>query len=123
MSAGTLSTGTSGQSATLTVSNSILSGTIGGTDLVNDQPAQIGSVANAAVATANFTGPNIVPNLLIAAGNFIGTTPLTSDPQLAGSGAQLSGSHSDHGHRQHEPRFRRRYVRPQRDGRPARCLA
>ena len=73
----------SGQSATLTIYNSILSGSIGGPDVVSDQPATVWSGNNAAAATLIFEGQNIIPNLLVTAGAENGPSPLTADPQLA----------------------------------------
>jgi hypothetical protein len=76
-----------GQSATLTLSNSILSNTTGGTDLVVDQPSNLSSAsgggANAAVASLAYAGANIVMSSSVTGATAQGASPLTSDPQLA----------------------------------------
>ena len=60
-----------GQAATLTIADSILSNSVGGPDLVSDQPATITpftTVSNAATAALNYLDQNIVPNVLVTAG-------------------------------------------------------
>ncbi|HZV03446.1 MAG TPA: hypothetical protein VE999_00010 [Gemmataceae bacterium] len=70
----TLGTG-SAQSATATLTDSILANTRGGVDLVNN--AVNGNNTNTATVTLN--GPNLV---MSSTGNLSGSTPLTADPQL-----------------------------------------
>jgi hypothetical protein len=72
-----------GQAAMLTIADSILSNSVGGPDLVSDQPTTLITAANAATATLNYVDTNIVPNILVTAGVVNGTMPLTSDAQLA----------------------------------------
>jgi hypothetical protein len=71
------------QGATLTIADSILSDSVGGVDLVSDQPATLVTAPNVATATLNYVDTNIVPNVLVTAGVVNGTIPLTSDPQLS----------------------------------------
>jgi hypothetical protein len=66
-----------GQAASLTISNSIVANSIGGPDLVTDQPS-------AATSTLTYQDQNIVMSSLVQGGaTSSGPAPLTSDPQLA----------------------------------------
>jgi hypothetical protein len=77
-----------GQTATLTVDNSILATTGGGTnDLVNDRPANVAAAAgggvNNATASATFTNNNLVMNYADQGGaTSSGPAPLTDNPNL-----------------------------------------
>lgn len=69
-----------GGTAALTVNNSILAASIGGNDLVNDQPATVANGSNnVATATLAFANANLVAS---RSGSSSGTTPLTSNPLL-----------------------------------------
>ena len=63
------------QSATATIVNSILSKSVGGSDLVNN----VVSGNNTNTATVTLDGPNLVQT---SSGTVGGTAPLTADPQL-----------------------------------------
>jgi hypothetical protein len=67
------------QTATATLTDSILSNSVGGVDLVNNAVigANLGANINAATMTLN--GPNLVQTI---SGNTSGTLPLTANPQL-----------------------------------------
>ncbi len=75
------------QSATLTISNCILSDSSGGSDLVNDQPVFISvdfGITNSAKATLTFTGGNLVESAVtLNRATKVGNPSLSSvDPQL-----------------------------------------
>ena len=76
-----------GQVASLTIANSILSGSTGGADLVSTQPLAVAPAAgggvNNAVVMVTFSEANIVPTTVWAGGAAPnGLAPLTADPKL-----------------------------------------
>ncbi|HUE02643.1 MAG TPA: choice-of-anchor Q domain-containing protein [Bryobacteraceae bacterium] len=77
----------SGQAATLTISSSILADSIGGVDLVSDQPSNVadasGGGANAATASVTYLGSSIVMSSSLGSSALTGPSPLPVSPQLA----------------------------------------
>jgi hypothetical protein len=68
--------------ATLTVANTTLSGTTGGSDVMNDQPDVVNDQRDG-TATITATGPNIVSVAVVNTGGMVSGTPFTvADPKL-----------------------------------------
>ena len=76
-----------GQAAALTIWNSILADSVGGSDLVSDQPSNVASAAgggaNVATASVTYAGANIVMSSSIGSSALTGPAPLTASPQLS----------------------------------------
>ncbi|MFB2894946.1 DUF4347 domain-containing protein, partial [Aerosakkonemataceae cyanobacterium BLCC-F50] len=68
--------------ATLTLNNTIISNTTGGSDLINNKPSTVADGAtNKGIATVNATAPNIILTNSNTGGTFNGT-PITTNPNL-----------------------------------------
>ena len=115
-----------GQAAALTIWNSILADSVGGSDLVSDQPSNVASAAgggaNVATASVTYAGANIVMSSSIGSSALTGPAPLDGESATLTAGPQRSGAHPDHGHLDRQSRSGRGRLRPQCHYRPARRL-